>query len=210
MGDLTGFYVFSFIFGIITSCILGAVTKSINESKGYDGGFAWGFWLGAIGIIVVACRPACTPVTPRTDFYNTTSGSNNSISRNGALPPNGWTCTCGKNHPAYETSCVCGKNKSMVMSERIAANRAYAEANAAQTSVAPQAPAVVPQPAVAPGAAAQPRPAVPAPTAVAEKSSPSVTEAERLQYLKEYKNLLDSGVISQEEFDAKKKQLLGL
>ena len=28
--------------------------------------------------------------------------------------------------------------------------------------------------------------------------------------LKKYKELLDSGVISQEEFDAKKKQLLGL
>ena len=28
--------------------------------------------------------------------------------------------------------------------------------------------------------------------------------------LKQYKELLDSGVISQEEFDAKKKQLLGL
>ena len=28
--------------------------------------------------------------------------------------------------------------------------------------------------------------------------------------LKQYKDLLDSGVISQEEFDAKKKQLLGL
>jgi hypothetical protein len=28
--------------------------------------------------------------------------------------------------------------------------------------------------------------------------------------MKKYKELLDSGVISQEEFDAKKKQLLGL
>lgn len=28
--------------------------------------------------------------------------------------------------------------------------------------------------------------------------------------LKQYKELLDSGVITQEEFDAKKKQLLGL
>ena len=31
-----------------------------------------------------------------------------------------------------------------------------------------------------------------------------------LDELKKYKELLDSGVISQEEFDAKKKQLLGL
>ena len=30
------------------------------------------------------------------------------------------------------------------------------------------------------------------------------------QKVREYKELLDSGVITQEEFDAKKKQLLGL
>lgn len=35
-------------------------------------------------------------------------------------------------------------------------------------------------------------------------------EASEIDELKEYKDLLDSGVISQEEFDAKKKQLLGL
>lgn len=29
----------------------------MNQEKGYDGGFAWGFFLGIIGIIVVAVRP---------------------------------------------------------------------------------------------------------------------------------------------------------
>jgi hypothetical protein len=37
-----------------------------------------------------------------------------------------------------------------------------------------------------------------------------VTKQSNAQELKEYKDLLDSGAISQEEFDAKKKQLLGL
>lgn len=32
---------------LIVYCIFGAITKHINESKGYDGGFAWGFFLGA-------------------------------------------------------------------------------------------------------------------------------------------------------------------
>ena len=31
-----------------------------------------------------------------------------------------------------------------------------------------------------------------------------------IEHLKRYKQLLDAGVITQEEFDAKKKQLLGL
>ena len=38
-----------------------------------------------------------------------------------------------------------------------------------------------------------------------KKEEPVLTEQ-----LKQYKELLDSGVITQEEFDAKKKQLLGL
>ena len=36
------------------------------------------------------------------------------------------------------------------------------------------------------------------------------TENSSIDQLKQYKELLDDGVITQEEFDAKKKQLLGL
>ena len=46
-----------FIVAIILGVICGFITKSMNESKGYEGGFAWGFWLNVIGIIVVAVRP---------------------------------------------------------------------------------------------------------------------------------------------------------
>jgi uncharacterized membrane protein YeaQ/YmgE (transglycosylase-associated protein family) len=46
-----------FIFVIILGIICGFITKSMNESKGYDGGFWWGFFLSIIGIIVVAVRP---------------------------------------------------------------------------------------------------------------------------------------------------------
>ena len=37
-----------------------------------------------------------------------------------------------------------------------------------------------------------------------------VDEAKNVEILKQYKELLDSGVLTQEEFDAKKKQILGL
>ncbi|MBE6982238.1 MAG: SHOCT domain-containing protein [Ruminococcaceae bacterium] len=36
------------------------------------------------------------------------------------------------------------------------------------------------------------------------------TEAQKIAILKQYKDLLDNGTITQEEFEAKKKQLLGL
>ena len=42
------------------------------------------------------------------------------------------------------------------------------------------------------------------------RDKPDNTNAGNADELKKYKDLLDSGVISQEEFDAKKKQLLGL
>jgi len=46
------------LFGIlVVSVICGFITKNINESKGYDGGFAWGLLLGIIGILIVAIRP---------------------------------------------------------------------------------------------------------------------------------------------------------
>ena len=43
-----------------------------------------------------------------------------------------------------------------------------------------------------------------------QTSKPVSNEASSIEDLKKYKELLDTGVISQEEFDAKKKQLLGV
>ena len=47
------------LFSLICLCVhivLGAITAGMNTSKGYYGGFAWGFFLGIIGIIVVRCK----------------------------------------------------------------------------------------------------------------------------------------------------------
>jgi hypothetical protein len=49
--------VFEIFFVIGIQSIFGVITRSINRNKGYDGGFAWGFFLGIVGIIVVAIRP---------------------------------------------------------------------------------------------------------------------------------------------------------
>lgn len=42
---------------LIIGIVCGLITKSMNENKGYEGGFAWGFFLSILGIIVVAIRP---------------------------------------------------------------------------------------------------------------------------------------------------------
>ncbi len=52
--------VFKIVAFIIIRIIIGAICKSIVSSKRYpdseNHGFAWGFWLGIIGLIVCACK----------------------------------------------------------------------------------------------------------------------------------------------------------
>ena len=146
-------YLISGIIGIIVACIFGAITKNINESKGYDGGFAWGFWLGVIGIIVVSCKQP----NPYTYKRESIIRKPNPIDE--VPPPGGWKCTCGRSHAAYESSCACGRSKTEVQLG-------------------------------------------------AKKENNPTTD--NISAIKEYKKLLDDGIITQEEFEEKKKQLLGL
>lgn len=46
-----------FVVVLIYAVVCGAVSKVITSNRGMDGGFWWGFFLGIIGIIVVAIRP---------------------------------------------------------------------------------------------------------------------------------------------------------
>lgn len=45
------------ILDIIPAIICGLITRQMGINKGYGGGFAWGFFLLFIGIIVQAVRP---------------------------------------------------------------------------------------------------------------------------------------------------------
>ncbi len=68
--------VYTWFAGVLLWCIIwGFVTKAIVKGKGYENSGVWfwcGFFLGIIGVIVAACKPAVnvspnyTPVQPQT------------------------------------------------------------------------------------------------------------------------------------------------
>ena len=59
-----GFLLFILWLGVDIVC--GFTTKKIGEEKGYGGGFAWGLFLGILGIVVQAVRPFNTkPLPPK-------------------------------------------------------------------------------------------------------------------------------------------------
>lgn len=79
----------------------GIATMKISQSKGYDGGFLWGFLLGFIGLIVVLCKPNCKndPVP--------------STSTRSPQGPYSWKCAkCGLYNTGYRCQCGLYKGES--------------------------------------------------------------------------------------------------
>ncbi len=217
---------FTLLFSLIQACIFGAITHAINDAKGYDGGFWWGFFLGVIGIIVVAVRQPYYTLG-----YNTNSDGiirsgrsrTKPIDPNEPVPEGGWHCSCGRVHEAYESSCSCGLDKH-------GAKKAFAKTLSEKLPTPPTNPQdwvctcgkehlsyetscicgmtkhqVLTANIVLPEPIPEPEPA-PAPVPETEPLS----DDENIQQLRKYKALLDEGVITQDDYDAKKKQLLGI
>ncbi|MBE6861508.1 MAG: SHOCT domain-containing protein [Ruminococcus sp.] len=149
---------------IVSSVICGFVSKTINENKGYYGGFAWGFWLSILGIIVVACKPE-----NRSTYYSNNSDMDYALSSYATEKSNsriisegGWKChSCNRVNASYVTTCICGLSKkdSEKQKEEISARQnVKSEADA----------------------------------------------------LARYKKMYDDGLITEEEYLAKRKQVLGI
>ena len=104
---------------------------------------------------------------------------------------NQWRCVCGLINPNYTGTCACGRTKSEVRNSN---NQAVKQA---ANRLAVNRPNAAPAPAAAPVTNTDVKPA-----------NVVSREEENIRLLKEYKDLLDSGIISQEEFDEKKRKLL--
>lgn len=99
--------------GVLIGCIIfGCITKYINENKGYQGGFAWGFFLTWIGIIVVACKP---------DNRQYVQQEHKSMYPQAATPVKTWRCaSCGAENSDKINYCLrCRADRSEVQAEKI-------------------------------------------------------------------------------------------
>lgn len=228
--------IISFFAWLIESCIFGAITQAINERKGYEGGFWWGFFLGVIGIIVVACRESCYTagyIAPGDSVYISKKVAEKPIDMDAPVPDGGWRCICGRAHEPYVSSCACGQTKRAVLDSTATVTRFVPLSKPAPPPPKPQdwtcacgrehpsyetscicgttkhevltANIILPdpEPVLIPDE-------MPEPVLIPDASPEPTDDDQSIQTLRKYKTLLDDGVITQEDYDTKKKQLLGL
>ena len=108
-----------FIGVIVYGLIFGAITKYVAQSKGYDGGFWWGFFLGVIGLLVVGFKPDLNQQTSYSttqqtvhNYSSTSQDKNEEKTEQHALKAEKqWLCiSCLANNPEKAKFCFqCGE-----------------------------------------------------------------------------------------------------
>ena len=95
---------------LIFNIICGAISEKINREKGYDGGFAWGFLLCILGIVVTAVRPYRQYIKTR----------NNTVSE---VPHIFWCTGCGSTFSSSNSkhtecpTCKCTLKETTILAE---------------------------------------------------------------------------------------------
>jgi len=101
---------------LVSGIIFGLIAKHVAESKGYDGGFWWGFFLGLIGLVVVEFRPNIN--TSESTNYEPRYGNSPSCSSYSSLNSNNnttgtWFCECGATNSNSLNYCLrCRRDRS--------------------------------------------------------------------------------------------------
>ena len=179
------YYIGTIIGGLVGAVIWGVVTKKINESKGYYGGFWWGFFLGVIGVIVVAVKP---------DNRSYTSQSDSSYGYSGR--PLFQDSSDDGGSPLFQDSSTVSHNEHLLQN----GGWRCASCGAVNASYITTCVCGVPK-----KDNTRVKERIEQEKA-AQKAKSSAADA--ADALVKYKELLDSGVISEEEFNAKKASLL--
>lgn len=178
-------YILSY-FGI--NILFGIATKHINESKGYDGGFAWGFWLGIIGIIVVACKA---------DNRSYETREYKPMYPNAVVPKKTWNCVCGQENAESLTYCTrCRRTRDEGNQAGKVACRYCGAMNKPSNENC--------------FACGRPMKEISAPViSPVQESKPSVQSNEgAIDILKQLAQLHEQGILTDQEFETKKAEIL--
>ncbi len=227
--------VFLYFIGIlIWGVVWGVATNKVLENKGYDDNwFWWGFFFGFIAMIVAVTKPE-NQTSTNVHSYDSSPLSGNASK---VLPINKsdkmWKCSCGEYNQNYETSCHnCGKSQK---NSRVNISKSWRCECGALNTISERTCHRCGKPSNRPplwkckscSAINQPEDTIciscGTPKEVVDSDNKKTENVSMLDNtheekndeviianLKKYKELADTGVITQEEFDAKKKQLLGL
>lgn len=182
---------------LVWGLIWGMVCQSIMRNKGYEETGVWfacGFVLGLIGVIIAACQP--NQQAPMTNYYNGQHGSPPSHSRANSTVK----CrSCGEINSLGSTHCLsCGTSLSTTSSSRDKSNTWRCSCGAQnyhyETSCHRCGKSKL-------KATAPKKP---------EVTTPKPADKSLTEQLEELKKLQEQGLITEADFDAKKKQILNI
>ena len=178
-----------FFIAIVVALVCGWISQGISSSRGMEGGFWWGFFLTIIGIVVVAVRPN----DQQNDSARGVQASRDDLDD----VPHIYICrecrtTFGGTIQSRPERCPKCGGEILETTVLLDQWRELSDAEKEERRAA------FLQGRMLRGADSESGQAA---------ASAAIDNAEAIR---KYKGLLDDGIISQEEFEAKKKQLLGL
>ena len=179
-------YAFPILFGLVSlfivNIICGVISEKINKEKGYDGGFAWGFLLCILGIVVTAVRPYRQYIKTRNNtvsevphiFWCTGCGStfSSSNSRHTECP----TCKC----TLKETTILAEDWRRLSSDEKLQLKREFANGKHIKSSLYND----------------------------NNKEKTDSSSFSKADEIRKFKDLLDEGAITEEEYEKAKTKLL--
>lgn len=167
---------------LVVGVICGFICSAIASNRGMEGGFLWGFFLGIIGIIVVAVRP-------------NDGNSKSSSQKEGSKEKRVYYCKyCNKTFGGYNEE-PCPHCKSMLAPTTILLSEWMSYSIEKRNDLKAE---------------------FGRDKLLFTEDLTQETEKQKIEVqsnaeeIRKYKALVDDGIITSEEFEAKKKQLLGL
>ena len=182
-----------FIIVFVQAIIFGFATKAVIENKGYyENWFWWGFCFGLVALIVACAKPQNVSYTSSSSSSNSQSSSFYNHSPSGIYTAESEKIRNRDILNAGGWQCPCGRiNASYVSTCTCGNNKMEVKSLAYKKEI-------------------EEKNIEAKAETEAKKQVDCMEESAKVSAIKGYKELLDSGIITQEEFDAKKKQLLGL